>query len=181
MKTYAALRAAVVLAACGAIAVAQEHEMHTSKVTGTPQWETIKSLVGEWEGYTTKDGKKMPTHITIRMTGDGSAVMHWIDADTPHEMVTMFYMDKDSLLATHFCSGHNQPRFRAVPSAVANPVGFEFMDGTNIRPGDAYMSRLVVTLLDRDHHDESWGFEAAGKIQTATFHLTRVKASAAHS
>jgi hypothetical protein len=177
MRGSATFVATAVFAACGAIAVAQEHEMHTSKVTGTPQWDTIKSLVGEWEGYTTKDGKKMPTHITIRMTGDGSAVMHWIDADTPHEMVTMFYMDKENLLATHYCSAHNQPRFRAVPSAAANPVVFEFTDGTNIRPGDGYMSRVVVTVVDPNHHDEEWGYDMNGTIHAATFHLTRVKAS----
>jgi hypothetical protein len=180
MKRSGLVTVGVLLAGFGTLVLAQGNESHGSKVVSTPQWETIKSLVGEWEGYAEEGGKKMPTHITIRMTGDGSALMHWMDAGTPHEMVTMFYMDKDRLLATHFCSGHNQPRFRAVPSAVANPVGFEFMDGTNIRPGDAYMSRLVVTVLGPDHHDEAWGFEADGKIQTATFHLTRVKAGTAH-
>jgi hypothetical protein len=181
MKRSAAFVAAVVFAACGAIAVAQEHEMHTSKVASTPQWETIKSLAGEWEGYADEGGKKMPTRITIRMTGDGSAVMHWMDANTPHEMVTMFYMDKENLLATHYCSAHNQPRFRAVPSNAANPVVFEFTDGTNIRPGDGHMAKLVVTVIDADHHDEEWGFDAGGSIHPGVFHLTRVKAGAPRS
>ena len=124
--------------------------------------------------YSSPDGHD----VSVRITGDGSAVMHWMDAGTPHEMVTMFHMDKEQLMATHYCSAHNQPRFQAVPSATANPVVFEFKDGTNIRPGDGHMSRLVITVIDADHHDEEWGFEQAGKLQTGTFHMTRVKSGA---
>jgi hypothetical protein len=157
------------------LAPAQEHAMHNSTVDGTPQWEQIKSLVGEWEGYAMKGSQKMPTHISVRMTGDGSAVMHWMDAGTPHEMVTMFHMDKTDLLATHYCSAHNQPRFRAVPSSQAKEVVFEFKDGTNIRPGDGYMRRLAIIFVDSDHHNEAWGYESNGQIHTGTFYLTRVK------
>jgi len=176
-----ALVATALLAVCAPLAQAQEHESHTSKIASTPQWETIKSLVGEWEGYTTEGGQKLPTRITVRMTGDGSAVMHWMDAGTPHEMVTMFHMDKADLLATHYCSAHNQPRFRAVPSQAGNPVVLEFKDGTNIRPGDGYMKKLVITVVDAEHHDEEWSYEAGGAIQAAMFHLTRVKSTAPHS
>ena len=124
-----------------------------------------------------KAGRKTATHVSVRMTGDGSAIMHVIDAGTPHEMVTMFYMDKDTLMATHFCSAHNQPRFEAVASPNPKEIAFAFKDGTNIRPGDAYMSRLAITLVDAEHHDEAWGYDLAGKVSTATFHLTRVKAA----
>ncbi len=146
-----------------------------SKIESTPQWEKIKTLVGEWEGYNVEEGQKIPTHISVRMTGDGSAVMHLIDSGTPHEMVTIFYMDKSELLATHYCSAHNQPRLRAVPSSQATQVAFEFKDGTNIRPGDGYMRQLAVTFLNADHHDEAWGYVKDGKIQIGVFHLTRVK------
>ena len=39
-----------------------------------------------------------------------------MNSGTPHEMITMFHMDQAELLATHYCSAHNQPRMRAVPS-----------------------------------------------------------------
>jgi len=152
---------------------AQEHA--TSLVASTPQWEKIKSLVGEWEGYMTEGGQKMTTHISVRMTGDGSAVMHWIDAGTPHEMITMFHPDKSELLATHYCAAHNQPRLRATASGKPNEVAFEFKDGTNIRPGDGYMKQLVITFVDADHHNETWGYDNKGKVETGTMYLTRVK------
>jgi hypothetical protein len=160
------------------VATAQEHESHGSKVVSTPQWESIKSLVGEWDGYTMEGDKKHPTRVSIRMTGDGSAVMHWMGAGTPHEMITMFHMDKENLLATHYCAAHNQPRFQAVASADPKKVVLDFKDGTNIRPGDGYMRSLAITLVDTDHHNEDWGYEADGKVQTATFYMTRAKATA---
>jgi hypothetical protein len=146
-----------------------------SKIEDTPQWEKIKSLVGEWEGYAVENGQKLPTRVSVRMTGDGSAVMHSIDVGTPHEMVTMFHMDKSDLLATHYCSAHNQPRLRAVRSTQPAQIVFEFRDGTNIRPGDGYMRSLAITFVDGDHHNEAWGYDRNGKVETGTFHLTRVK------
>ncbi len=156
-----------------AILPAQENP--SSLIAGTPQWDKIKSLVGEWDGYAVENGQKMTTHISIRLTGDGSAVLHWMDAGTPHEMITMFHMDKSDLLATHYCAAHNQPRMRAAASDKANRITFDFKDGTNIRPGDGYMRQLVVDFVDADHHNETWGFDLKGKLQSGTFYLTRAK------
>jgi hypothetical protein len=41
-------------------------------------------------------------------------------------------------------------------------LAFEFVDGTNIARGDDHMSRLVVTFLDGDHHDDAWTIRARG-------------------
>ncbi len=170
-----ALSIVAVLFLAKGFAPAQEHSAGLSVVAGTPQWGKIKSLVGEWDGYTMEGSQKMEAHISVRMTGDGSAVMHWMDAGTPHEMITMFHMDKAELIATHYCAAHNQPRLRAVPSAESTKVAFEFKDGTNIRPGDGYMRQLMITFVDADHHNETWGYDNKGKVDAATFYLTRVK------
>lgn len=159
------------------LAPAQEKGMHGSTVAGTPQWEKLKTLVGEWEGYVTEGGKKITTKVSVRMTGDGSALMHWMGAGTPEEMITMFHMDKAELLATHYCAAHNQPRMKAVPSGKADEVSFTFKDGTNIRPGDGYMKQLSISFVDSDHHNETWGYDNKGKIDTVTFYMTRVKTS----
>ncbi len=158
--------------------LAQEHGQ-VSRVEGTPQWEKLVTLAGDWEGYALHGGQRMPTHISIRMTGDGSALMHWMDAGTPHEMITIFHMDKKELLATHYCAAHNQPRFRALPAQNSNEIAFEFKDGTNIREGDGFMRRLVVAFVDPEHHNETWGFDSNGKVGEGTFFLTRVKPPAA--
>jgi len=174
-QTAIALFVALVLSAFNL--PGQEKGTHGSVITSTPQWEKIKTLVGEWEGYVTEGGKKITTQITVRMTGDGSAVMHWMGAGTPEEMVTMFHMDKTDLLATHYCAAHNQPRMRAVPSNDPTQVAFDFKDGTNIRPGDGFMRQLAITFVDADHHNETWGYDNNGKVDSVTFYMTRVKRS----
>ena len=141
-----------------------------------PEWQTLSSLVGQWDGAVHLDGKAMQTHVEIRMTADGSAIMHTMDRDTPHEMVTMFHPDGKRLLATHYCSSHNQPRMAMVPAPGPNQVAFAFVDGTNIGPGEGHMSKLVITVRDADHHDETWTYWDKGKDgPPETFSYTRKK------
>ncbi len=147
-----------------------------SAIPQTPEWQAIKSLVGNWEGFYEMDGKKVPTAVEVRLTGGGSAVMHVMAKDTPYEMVTMFHPDGDRLLATHYCGAHNQPRMALVRGEAPNQMRFEFVDGTNIKPGDTYMKRLVVTIVDADHHDEAWTSISDGKeTPPSVFRYTRKK------
>jgi hypothetical protein len=150
--------------------------MKMSAVAQTPEWQKIKSLAGNWEGVLEVDGKKGPITVEMRVTGDGSAVMHVMAKDTPHEMVTMFHPDGDRLLATHYCAAHNQPRMALVKAQAPNQIAFEFVDGTNIKPGDTYMKRLVLTIIDADHHDETWTSVSDGReTPSMTFSYSRKK------
>ncbi|HEY3381055.1 MAG TPA: hypothetical protein VGK32_04760 [Vicinamibacterales bacterium] len=150
--------------------------MSVRPVAQTPEWQKLRTLVGEWDGSMEEGGKKLAAHVDVRMTGDGSAVMHVLGRDTPHEMVTMFHPDGQRLLATHYCAAHNQPRMELIKAPAANQVAFEFVDGTNIGPGDGHMKRLVITFTDPDHHDEAWTSEVGGKdMPTAVFSFTRKK------
>ena len=161
----------------GAAAVASAQEKgagtKTSAIAQTPEWLAIKSLVGSWGGVVEIEGKPVPTSVEMRLTGDGSAVMHVMDKDTPHEMVTMFHPDGERLLATHYCAAHNQPRMALVPSAAANQVAFSFLDGTNIGPGEEHMRSVTFTFTDADHHEEAW--TSSGSPKPAIFRFARKK------
>ena len=107
----------------------------------TPAWKSLQTLAGKWEGMALRGDKEMGgqhTQVEVRRTADGSALMLWMDAGTTHEMVTMIYPDMDEVLATHYCSAHNQPRMKLV-SATPARLTFEFKDGTNIGPHDGHM------------------------------------------
>lgn len=146
----------VVVLATTAVFAMEQGGGKKSVVPQTSEWKKLTSLTGEWEGVMDMDGKPMATKLTIRMTGDGSAIMHLMDKDSPHEMLTMIHPDGKRLLATHYCSLHNQPRMAMVPSKAPNQVAFEFVDGTNIGPGEGYMKGIVFTFIDADHHEEAW-------------------------
>jgi hypothetical protein len=102
-------------------------------VPQTPEWQNLKSLVGQWEGTIDDGGKAIPTKVEIRMTCDGSAIMHLMDEDTPHEMVTMIHPDGKRLLATRYCAANNPPRMALVPSG-AQPGGLRVRRRHQHRP-----------------------------------------------
>jgi len=142
-------------------------------VPQTPEWKKLTSLVGQWEGSMEEGGAQMPATVGVRMTGDGSAVMHIMGKDSPYEMVTMIHPDGKRLLATHYCAAHNQPRMAMVPAKAPNQIAFQFVDGTNIGPGETYMKGVVFTFIDADHHEEAWTSSAGPGA--ALFKFTRKK------
>ena len=131
----------------------------------------MKKLVGKWEGTAEGD---MKATAEFRMTGGGSAIMQILGGGTPYEMVTMFTMDGDRLLATHYCAAHNQPRMEAVNGIAPNTVEFKFLDGTNIHPGDVHMEKVKMTVQDADHHSEVWTSNVKGKMEPGEFVFHRV-------
>jgi hypothetical protein len=149
-------------------ATAQQHRA----VPDTSAWKSLQTLVGKWDGKVNESGKEMSARLEVILTGDGSALMHWMDQGTPHEMITMFYPDMNDLLATHYCAAHNQPRFK-LTSATPSRLVFKFKDGTNIGPHDGHMVGLVIDLIDANHHNEEWTYVQDGKRSTTVFHFKR--------
>jgi hypothetical protein len=167
----------VALLLVGLVALAAQAQdknaMKASAVPNTPEWQKLCSLVGNWEGFVEEGGKKTPATVEVRMTGDGSTIMHVMGRGTPMEMVTMFHPDGKRLLATHYCAAHNQPRMALVPAPGPNRVAFDFVDGTNIAPGDTHITGVVITFVDADHHDEAW--KSSGGGAPTVFKYTRKK------
>ena len=163
------------LVGAGVQALPQEKAgaMKMSAVPQTAEWQKLKTLVGSWEGTMEEGGQTMPATVEVRMTGGGSAIMHVLGKDSPYEMVTMIHPDGKRLLATHYCAAHNQPRMALVPSSAANQVAFNFVDGTNIGPGEEHMRSVVFTFVDADRHEEAW--TSSGSPNAAVFKYTRKK------
>jgi len=134
-------------------------------------FQQLASLEGNWAG---KGSEGQPVEVSFRMTAGGSALMSEIHGKGPENMITMFHMDGDRLLMTHYCGVGNQPRMKII-SADAKSVSFEFVDGTNIKPSDAHMQRLIITQPDANHHVEEWVFLDHGTEHKEVFTLERTK------
>jgi hypothetical protein len=131
----------------------------------------LSGMEGKWIG---KGSQGQPIEVTFRMTAGGSALMSEIHGHGPENMVTMFHMDGDRLIMTHYCGAGNQPRMKVV-SADAKSVSFEFFDGTNIGPGAGHMQHVTFTQPDPNHHTEEWVFLDHGKEMKESFTLERAK------
>ena len=140
------------------------------------QFDLLKGMEGNWIG-TNSQGETL--QVTFRLTAGGSALLseirgHEMKKSGPENMITMFHMDGDRLVMTHYCGAGNQPRMQ-VASADAKSVSFEFFDGTNIGPGAGHMQRATFSQPDADHQTEEWVFLDHGKEQRELFTLERAK------
>lgn len=158
-----------------AILTVSASAQHHSVVKPNPSFDKMKTLAGAWEGQMIEGNMKLPARAVLNVVSDGSVVMQDLAPGTPHEMITMFHTDGSDLLATHYCAAHNQPRMKLVPGKDPNVLFFNFMDGTNIAPGDTHMQSVKITFIDADHHNEDWSSITNGKITTAHFVFQREK------
>lgn len=145
-------------------------------------FDKLKTLAGSWEGRVTTDmpeaatmGDK-PMQVSIRVTSRGNALLHEMtQAGSPDDPITMFYLDTDRLLLTHFCDAGNRPRMAGKVSADGKTVEFDFLDVAGSTQ-HGYMHHAAFTILDENHHTEDWTFMLKGdKPVLAHFDLRRTR------
>lgn len=151
----------MLLVLAATLAVAQNDAQKT--------FDKLKTLDGMWEG---KSPEGQDVQVSYRSTSNGSALMSEILGK--EDMITMFHLDGNRLLMTHYCGAGNQPRMKATASADGKTITFDFLDATNLASADAgHMHRMVLNLIDPNHHTEEWTFLDHGKQMKETFALQR--------
>jgi hypothetical protein len=139
--------------------------------TANQSFEQLKSLDGTWEGKA-PDGQA--AQVIYRVTANGSALMSEIKGK--EDMVSMFNLDGNRVVMTHYCAVGNQPRMVASSSPDGKTVTFDFLDATNLATSDAgHMTRMVLSMLDANHHTEEWIYTDHGKEMKEVFDLWRKK------
>lgn len=129
---------------------------------GEAHLEKMKSLIGEWQG---KDEKGNPISLSYKLVSDGKTLMEALGMGEHKEsMVTIYHLDGDRLMLTHYCSAGNQPRMRAKQTKVETMLAFSFIDATNLAsPQDQHMRSVVFAFQDNDHFTQEWTMRSKGK------------------
>lgn len=140
---------------------------------GPAAYARLKTLVGEWEADT-QMGK---VHVSYELIAGGTSLVERESGEKMPAMLTVYYLDGDRLLLTHYCMAGNQPRMQA---RAFNPetgeVDFEFLDATNLAPGAGHMHNAKIRVPDREHLSSEWEFYEKGQRKMAeTAQYTRVK------
>ena len=152
----------------------------------------LKTLVGSWTGKTSHDEKKeeakkdhedaMPDEVsvTFKLTGAGSALVETQFPGMPHEMVSVYHLDRKELRMTHYCAARNQPHLK-LDRAKSSPDEFVFVfdGGTNFDPEkDMHIHGLRIKFEKDGHVKSEWeGYTGGKKAGTTTFEMTRDKRS----
>lgn len=144
------------------------------------EFDHIKSLEGEWSGRAAHGESEVSrVDVNYHITAGGSAVVETLFPNTEHEMVTVYHLDGDNLVLTHYCVMGNQPHMAATPySAPTNGplvIGFNCSGVSNsASEGDMHMHSAEITFLDKDHIETKWRmFKDEKQINEATFDLVR--------
>jgi hypothetical protein len=125
-------------------------------------FEHLKTLTGDWRS--TKSGSA--TIVNYHTIANGSSVVETWTMSPTRQSMTVYTMDGDRLLATHYCPQGNAPRLRLTHSDASVAHHFTFLDGAN--------------LQDRSgsHQHAFWvRFDAAG---TVTRNETYIRNAAAY-
>ena len=160
------------------LASAAAVETETAPPAYPAAFERLKSLEGTWTGKAGEpDGEKMDATVTYRVTAGGSAVVETLFPGTAHEMVTMYTVERGTVVLTHYCAMRNQPRMRARKGGPPDELVFDFAGGANIDPKrDTFMHDLRLVFVDGDHIRGAWRSWSGGKPDgTAAFDMERRK------
>src|SRR5437773_3212580 len=146
------------------------------KTNSEQAFERLALLQGEWQGVA--DG--VNTTLIYTLTANGSTLMEQCRPEKGHEMITMFTVDGDHLIATHYCSAKNQPQM-ATPAITdaQRPLAFSLVRVTGLKSADDWHNTgLTVIQEDNDHLTQEWSYQFKGKTGEDTFYFTRVRPGA---
>jgi hypothetical protein len=187
MKSLRLMLSVALLSLC-TMAFAQSAATPVAQSDAQKSFDKIKTLAGSWEGPVKVDpptpemSTDKPVHVSLRVTSRGNALVHEMqeagtveDPNKYDHPVTMFYLDNDRLLLTHYCDAGNRPRMVARSSPDGKKVEFDFLDvAGDLQYG--HMQHAVFTVVDADHHTEDWTFLMPGeKPMHAHMDLQRTK------
>jgi len=155
--------AVFVMAACGTGA---------AQSSAQKAFDSMKALEGTWVG---KSASGATAEVTYRVMSGGTALM--ADQKFGDEaMTSMFYVQGDTLLMTHYCPSNNQPRMKATVSPDGKTVLFDFVDATNLPgPQAGHMHRALYVFADADRYSEDWTWKQEGKDSHMHFEMQRKK------
>ena len=133
----------------------------------------IKSLVGEWQADTPM-GK---SRVTYELVSSGTAVLERDAIGDMPPMITLYYLDGNRLLLTHYCMVGNQPRMRSAAGNDGDEVVFEFAGGANLNPAtDVHMHDYRLRFAGTDRIRGEWELYKDGKSSAKhAFDLVRKK------
>ncbi|HEV7798882.1 MAG TPA: hypothetical protein VGO73_12030, partial [Pyrinomonadaceae bacterium] len=102
----------IILMATAAVVSAQDNPRKSVSAQSDAKkaFEKLKTLTGSWQGAI----MGIPINFTIRAASSGTAILHEGDTDggrPPNHEITMFYVEEDRLLATHYCDAGNRSRW----------------------------------------------------------------------
>jgi hypothetical protein len=96
-------------------------------------------------------------------------VVEHIKVPGEEEMLTVYHLDGNRLVLTHYCTAGNQPRMQAEAfDPAGNQLVFNFIGGGNLSdPNKGHMHNAVFEFTGPDTLHSKWTFQENGKAKFA--------------
>ena len=141
-------------------------------------FEKLKTLQGHWVAK----GPQGTTYILYLPAASDTVLLESMTGDKQNTMMSVYptmmsvyHLDNDRLVMTHYCGQGNQPRMRA-DQLQGGRLRFSVIDVTNLPRSEAsHMVAVTFTFTDDGHFRQDWINRADGKEDTWTFEFTRVE------
>lgn len=134
-------------------------------------FEMLKKLEGEWTGVRS-DGKTVET--SYKIMSNGSAVVETMIPEGEPSMITVYHLNGDELMLTHYCSAGNQPRMKA--SMSSGEINFKFVDVTNLKSeSTGHMKKLNLVFVDEQHLNQVWTWSEGDQEMSEVFEYERIR------
>jgi hypothetical protein len=138
-------------------------------MTNADHFSSLASLAGKWTGVA-DDGQTL--HVTYSLHANDSVLMeNWQFRGT--DALTLYHLDNETLMATHYCPLCNQPRLD-LTEVRGGHFRFSCVSATNLTSCDMeHQHAFEIELIDQAHFWRSESYIAAGTITTEAIIYTR--------
>jgi hypothetical protein len=130
-------------------------------------FEFLKTLAGDWDrasgGHEHGSSSRL---VSFKVTAAGSSIIETYNAGEPSEMISVYHMDGNQLLLTHYCALKNAPIMKFEKSDKPGEIKFGFHGGTNFDPKvDAHVHQGAFEIKDKNTVESNFVGFANGKPQ----------------
>ena len=142
---------------------AKTTEAQNSQSKAAEAFDKLKTMAGHWQA-------QMPSgkvQVHYQLLAGGSVLI--ARETVPHfpEMMTVYHLDGDRLVLTHYCGAGNQPHMQAEPfDSESNELRFAFVSASNLaHSGAGHMHSAVVRFNGPDDVVAEWTWYENGKVK----------------
>ena len=113
----------------------------------------LSALAGTWSGEWA-DGRSHS--VNFRLSANGTVLVETWSLGPTRESITVYHLDGDRLLATHYCPQGTQPRLALTAASGPDRLDFALIDGSNLSvPGRSHQHAFTIRLQGRDRFERS--------------------------
>lgn len=126
----------------------------------------LQTMAGSYE--VDFEGQSEPSKVIWDNVSGGHAISEKLNAGTPHEMVSLYFLEGENLVVTHYCAIGNRPTLRLDRARSTRDEWFFDYDPatTGIDPkSDAHIHAAHFKWLDGGSLDAEWVFWMDGAEQ----------------